>query len=348
MRVFLVFAVALVGLFPFEGAAHAGAAEVAALLAGASVPGDDADPGRGGALHRHNTAMSARWERFDAKVGAPLGAWAKTHIEPAEQVFYPFSGPDFSTAHTVYPSAERYVLAGLEPAGRVPDLTGSAERLDQLLGIFRKGLATFVKKGFFGTKEMRRSFERKQLVEGITGVLMLFAHHEGFTVSAVKPITVDAAGKVVASDSWDSVRLELDDHGRTVIVDYLQMDLSDGGLTKRPGATEFVLASSRAATFLKAASHLLQNRGFDVVRDAIVNHATSVLQDETGVGYAALSARFEVRLFGDYRRAHKLFGRRQGTLRDAYEAAKPEPLPFKIGYWKVAGSCLQYGHTRRQ
>jgi hypothetical protein len=338
--------VAVTGLA--SSVSHADADAVARTLAGsAEVVKSDGE--RGPVLRRHAVAMQSRWDRFDTKVGEPLSTWAGAALAQPEsgRVFYPFSGPDFGTVHRVYPSGSHYVLAGLEPAGRVPDVTGSAVRLDQLLGIFRKGLSTFVKKGFFGTREMRRSFERKQLVDGITGVLMLFAHHEGFTVRSVRAITIDAGGKVVDGQDWGSVRLELDRAGRSVIVDYFQIDLSDGGLAAHPGHAEFLREASGAATFLKAASHLLQNRGFDTVRDAILNNATSVLQDETGLGFASLSQHFEVRLFGDYRRAHKLFGRRQVALREAYESARPEPLPFKIGYWKVAGSCLQYGHTRR-
>lgn len=330
--------------------AHADVDAVARTLAGASAAGAEPDAERRLVVGRHNVAMAARWERFDSKVGGPLADWARAAVAQPKsgRVFYPFSGPDFGSVHRIYPNADHYVLAGLEPAGRVPDLTGSAERLDRLLGIFRKGLFTFVKKGFFGTREMRKVFERKQLVDGITGVLMLFAQREGFAIRSVRPIQVDAQGRVVDADSWENVRLELDDGGRAVTLDYLQMDLSDAGLAAHPGHVAFVTESSAAATFLKAASHLLQNRGFDTVRDAILNNATSVLQDETGLSFPALSERFEVRLFGDYRRAYKLFGRRQVALRDAYKSAQPAPLDFKIGYWKVAGSCLQYAHRRRE
>jgi hypothetical protein len=42
--------------------------------------------------------------------------------EKHETVFYMFSGPDFLYATSFFPNAATYVLAGLEPAGAVPDL----------------------------------------------------------------------------------------------------------------------------------------------------------------------------------------------------------------------------------
>lgn len=37
---------------------------------------------------------------------------------------YMFSGPDFLYATSFFPNASTYVLAGLEPVGEIPDLTG--------------------------------------------------------------------------------------------------------------------------------------------------------------------------------------------------------------------------------
>lgn len=340
----LAFAAVLATFAP-AATGHAKPAWAEALLAGASTPGEGE---RGRVVRRHNAAMAARWQKFEATVGRPLGSWAQEVLEqPDGDVFYPFSGPDFGTVHRIYPGAKRYVLIGLEPAGRPPRTDCAPERLDALLGVYRKGLATFVKKGFFGTREMRRTFERKRLVEGITGVLMLFASHEGFEVRDIQAIRVADSGRLELGGDWTSVRISLRGNGRDVVLDYLQLDLSDNALERSPGHVQFVKGTSRATVFLKAASHLMQNRGFDIVREAILDGATTILQDETGIGYERLAARFEVRLFGDYRRAHHLFGNRQTALKDAYQAARPSPLPFKIGYWKVAGSCLQYGHARR-
>ena len=46
---------------------------------------------------------------------------AKTN-QNAKVIFYPFSGPDYLTAHAFFPNADKYVMLGLEPVGKLPEL----------------------------------------------------------------------------------------------------------------------------------------------------------------------------------------------------------------------------------
>ena len=87
----------------------------------------------------------------------------------------------------------------------------------------------------------------------------------------------------------------------------------------------------------------MQKPFFSVIRDAILEHTPVLWQDETGLDYADLVKRFEVSLYGKFTAANKLFQKGvQRALAKAYKTRKDiEPLPFKVGYKKESGSCVQ-------
>ena len=69
-----------------------------------------------------------------------------------------------------------------------------------------------------------------------------------------------------------------------------------------------------------------------------------LVQDETGLDYDAMAERFNVRLYGEYVGAHRLFKEATNpSLVKAYKdhARDVRPLDFRIGYEKLAGSALQ-------
>ena len=121
------------------------------------------------------------------------------------------------------------------------------------------------------------------VVEGITPVLMLMAEREGYEVISVEPLVIsdDGTDVVVATEgrdraaTWRSVRLELRrrDDGAPVTLDYVRLDLSNGGLRRGSGARALVTGLAHHRVVLKAASHLLQYDTFRTLRDAIVHHA---------------------------------------------------------------------------
>ena len=88
---------------------------------------------------------------------------------------------------------------------------------------------------------------------------------------------------------------------------------------------------------IKAASHLLQNPTFTILRDQLVANATMVVQDETGLNYSYLSQIGQVDLYGGFLYPHELFNRkRQESLALAYKESKTvKPLPFAFSYNKT-------------
>ena len=142
--------------------------------------------------------------------------------------------------------------------------------------------------------------------------------------------------------SWNSARLTLNKNGRRVIIDYIRMDLSDGVIVKHPSHKAFIEQASANRTLVKAASHLLQMSYFQILRNLILKNAPSVIQDETGIEYAALAREFKTRLYGQFVKPHNLFQTSmQTSLAKAYqEAHDARPLAFRLGYDKTAGSSV--------
>ncbi|PKO59988.1 MAG: hypothetical protein CVU23_13735 [Betaproteobacteria bacterium HGW-Betaproteobacteria-17] len=187
----------------------------------------------------------------------------------------------------------------------------------------------------------------------VPGVSMFVTGFAGcFTVDSVTAVRISADGKSLEPHpgpadevaTWDSVRLALTrPDGKKVTLDYVHLDLSDDYLKQHDNARTWLTRASSHRTFTKAASHLMQKPFFSVVRDALIGHAPSVVQDETGLDYKDLNKAFDVTLYGKFDRAYHLWT--EGVQRElvtAYKAAKgTKKLPFRVGYTKDAGSCLQ-------
>ena len=292
-------------------------------------------------LVQHARAVSSAWEDYERRIGRPMREWARGELAggPGATVFYPFSGPDFPTVAQLYPDAARFVLVAVQRAAPPPALEPEA------LAALRLGLQKFSRSGFFNTRDLDAAGARL----GATPFLMAFAARLGYQVVAVDPVRLNAAGDLepqpgdrARRDAWDSVRLTLARDGRTVQLDYVRLNLADANLAADPAARAWVERMAANPVVIKAASHLPQKSYFSILREAILARAPSVWQDETGIDYARLADGFDVRLYGDFAGPNRVFAAgSQKSLAGAYRRVDAEPLPFRVGYEKRAGSSVQ-------
>lgn len=326
------------------------------ILAGHAQPSPKDSQERKELLTWYGRRMKQHWDQYEKTIGTPLRTWAKKHVPEVHSgvIFYPFGGPDFATVYRVFPHADRYVLIALQRGGRAPRLDKASDnRLKQVLRLFEQGIKEFAQRGFFLTKEMNRLFDWDTTVEGMTGVIAAFAELEGFNILKVDPIRVNPVSGFVETHPgdrahmkhWASVRLYLQSRAeqRTVIIDYIRMNLYDEYLRKIPGQVKLIERMSLYPTFLKAASHLMQQDGFATIRESLLEYATLIVQDESGLPFTALSEQFDVELFGRFTLTNKLFRGVKGWRELALAFKNPEPtvtVDFPIGYRKPAGSCL--------
>jgi TonB family protein len=326
-------ALALAAAFCLSGPVPAAPVnDTARALAGLDTP-------PGAAVHART--VSASWDEYERRIGRPMRAWAGVELAaaPGATVFYPFSGPDLPTVAQLYPDAARLVLVATQAARPPP------EPEPETLAALRSGMQKFTRSGFFNTRDLDAAGTRL----GATPFLMAFAVRLGYEVVAVDAMRLNAAGELephpgdrARRDTWDSVRIALARDGRPVQLDYVRLDLGDGNLASDRAARAWVGRMAAHPVVIEAASHLPQKPYFSILREAILAHAPSVWQDETGIDYARLAGAFDVRLYGDFAGPNRVFDAgSQKSLAGAYRRTDAEPLPFRVGYEKRAGSSVQ-------
>ena len=282
------------------------------------------------------------WDYYQKTIGQPMSEWAKTEVRraPGGTVFYPFSGPDFVTVSHLFPQADRFVMVAMQAAGEPADMTNmSSGRMQSFQAKFMREWMKFSRLAFFRTDDLNEDLRDKHAQIGVTTILITFALYSGYDVKAVYPIVFDeASGDYIKGNGpWKSVRLELSKAGKPVVLDYVSLDLSDGVLSQSASTRAWLARESRHPVLLKAASHLLQETYFAVLKDILVENATMVIQDETGLNYTNLAQIGPVDLYGGFLYPHELFNRKkQESLAQAYRESKDvKPLPFAFSYNKT-------------
>lgn len=306
-------------------------------------------------LEHYGHKVGRSWDRYMQRIGTPARAWAEQELpqEPGDTVFYPFSGPDFVTAHRLYPKASRFILVSRQWAKRPPSITAGPTRcLGTLLPRMQDAVALFSVRGFFKTVELNMRESVGGAFDGFTWMLVFFAAREGFDVLDATPMRIrsDGAdlephpGNPKLDETWASVRFHLRhrEDGRDVILDYVSVNLLDTLLDRHPEQRTLLANASRGRVVLKAASHLMQQqKGFTTIRTLLLDNARSIVQDETAIPYQMLQERFQTRLYGGYVSENMAFAAPQPLLEAAYRTRTDiQPLPFKYGYRKEVGSCL--------
>ena len=87
----------------------------------------------------------------------------------------------------------------------------------------------------------------------------------------------------------------------------------------------------------------MHNDSFSTVREFLLTHAASIVQDDTGVPIRFLKTDdWELRPFGRYLGPIGLFsGRYQRQLADVFRASRAKPIAFGVGYrWRPNESNL--------
>jgi hypothetical protein len=308
------------------------------------------------------TIDSAAWTNYAAQLASAWGQLESTQLEPLKAwrdqnlaqvpgdapVIYPFSGPDFLYASSFFPNAPVYVMVGLEPIGALPDLENASE--EELSSVFEwvdKSLYALLNFSFFRTNAMEKDLKDR----GTLPLLMLFAARNGYEVLDMAYVGIDDQGKVKRLDAGNpdelipGVRIDLlkanGDQPQQLY--YFSVDLSDAGFDSRPGLAKFFGQLDRPVSYLKAASYLMHNEYFSIVRDALLERSQFILQDDSGIPLRFFDANNWARaFFGQYTKPIDLFSTRlQADLKAEYTADPSiAALPFGVGYQYEGNSNL--------
>ena len=331
--------------------------DVARMLAGMDANGYDQLSGirNSATWQQHRQRLDVMWSTHESLHRGPIQSWAASEIADAQQastLFYPFSGPDFLFASAFFPTAETYVLCGLEGADPMPQLGGlSPAEIENGLARLRTTLSTSMQFSYFITTDMRKDLQATRF-RGVLPVLMVFLARTGHTIDSVDTVRLDGGGTVTMAGSSGNTGLMIrasSAWGAQKRIFYFRQDLSNGGLSG--SFLRFVQSFGRVPAFTKSASYLMHDGDFSKIRDFILRNASVIVQDPSGIPYAEFGRYgWNLSLYGNYQGTLEVFtGCQQPDLMRAYRSGlhPVQPLNFGIGYlFQPSNTCLMVARPR--
>jgi hypothetical protein len=331
--------------------------DIGNLLAGLPVDASSSVAGvmKSPAWQNHKETFGRLWNEVDTMQLRKIKAWREKEVDPLacsnKSLFYPFSGPDFLYANTMFPKANLYVMGGLEPVGEVPDLSAFTE--EQLASSFR-GLQVSLNDiliwSFFRTIDMNVDLKQNQL-KGVTPVIMVFMAYTGHEILAVNKVALDKRAEIVPNPNGGAQTLMENEDGILIPglhmvfrkkgeeqvkqLYYFSVNLSDYVANNLPEYKAFVQKMRYPAGYLKGASYLMHNDYFSVVRNLMLEECTCVLEDDSGIPVRFfMNEKWDTKFYGHYTTPIGLFANRfQPDLRQIYVDGKSVyPIEFGIGY----------------
>lgn len=298
---------------------------------------------------QHAKSFDDSWSGLEKRQLSKIRSFVSKNLtNPQPVLFYFFSGPDFLYADAFFPSADTYIMAGLEPPGPVPDLGKfSHAELPGALRELRGSLNSVLSYSFFRTKSMRVDFSHGRLT-GTLPVLMTFLARSGKTIYDVSLFDLQADGTLhpedekIANATAKAAKIIFSDNtGKKRTLYYFSTDLSNGGI-EASGFMKFCDTFSHGDSFIKSASYLMHEDKFSTVRDYLLKHSDAILEDDSGIPIRFFAQGWRLQPYGRYVGPIPLFaGQRQAQLNDVFGKGRATPIDFGLGYrWRPMESNL--------
>jgi len=309
--------------------------------------------------------LKAQWTQYTNKMNSTysdvnskkeiMSVWRDKNISVSQgTLFYPFSGPDFLHANVFFPNYDTIVMIGLEPTGSA-DVKLSQYTEPQVFSDITRSLSAILNHSFFLTKAMAVDFTNTKL-NGTLPVFMHFFSRTGYSIYSVEDVFLKSNGEIVNMKENKSVEglykgvcYQVIKDNKLKLIYYFSMNLMDGNYNNNKGLKdhpEIGLMMNRfniKTTYLKAASYLLHNDSFSIIKDLILKNTNQIVQDDSGfpIRYLINNKTWNTSFYGSYTKPISLFNvRYQQDLYDCYHnpALPAGELPFGIGYKSIAGT----------
>jgi hypothetical protein len=299
------------------------------------------------AFARHMKDLDANWTKLEKRRLAPMRTWAASELWPRidgkKPLLYFFGGPDAISADVLYPEAPTMVLCGLELPGQTAPLEAlPAAEIENALVSLRHTIRSTVDMSYFITSRMSKDMLKSPL-KGVLPVLMLFLARNGEHLVDLTAVVIDpqtgAVGEVASPPETTSptgwrLRFRRTASAPVRELVYLKLDLSNASVEKLPGFFTYLERLGPANSFLKAASYIMHDRNFSRPRGHLLDHSSSVLEDDSGIPFFLLDTPdWDLTYFGTYTAPKGQFVKAiQQRMLKAWGTAKKRPLPFRTGY----------------
>lgn len=293
--------------------------------------------------------INLSWKKLEQQRLNKIKQWREKEIKVTDTlthtVFYPFSGPDFLTASTLFPQADTFILLGLEPIGALPDFFKMSDEQEQeYLSDFSNSLGDIFNKSYFITKKMLHDFQA-QKVNGLLPVLCFFIKKQSYDIADIRYIYKDSTGSIKETDYHFKKQYKPFGVKITAVKDscakniyYFRYNVMDKFFNDSTAFYHYLSKYHHYVTYIKSASYLLHNPFMTNMRNLILKNSVAILQDDTGVPYKYLNdtTQWTLKLYGLYDKPVKDFGK-MGYQPDLAKKMKQDSasiprLPFHLGY----------------
>ncbi len=303
------------------------------------------------AWDNHSKFIDSSWSRLERKRLKAMKDWGREEFKDAgaktKTIFYPFSGPDYLTANAFFPNADKYIMLGLEPVGKLPELDKFKKgEPSEYSNDFKKSLGDIFDKSYFITRKMQSDFQA-QKVNGLLPILSFFIKRSGNEILDIKYL-VRYEQDSIAEVAYDfksadkkpfGVRVDFLQEGKQKSVYYFKYDVSNKNFNDTTVFRKYIDDNTKGAiTYIKSASYLLHAGFMSNMRTLILNNSSSVIQDDTGIPYKFFEedGKFTTKLYGQYTRPVEDFPylSLQKPLQEAFhkDSLNVKKLPFHLGY----------------
>jgi hypothetical protein len=298
---------------------------------------------------QHARFFDRAFGELDRTQLAKIRAWSRAKMtarQPA--MFYMFSGPDFLYADAFFPGATTYVLAALEPVGQIPDLMRMPRAsIGPSIGTVASSLQSILSFSFFKTHNMRMELNSGRL-NGTVPILYLFLARAGKTIHDVSLVALDPDGQErpdgpgVKSAAHGVKIVFTGEAGRPQTLYYFSTNLANDGVASS-GLLKFCERLGPADSLIKSASYLLHTGNFSKIRDFLLAHSTTILQDDSGIPVTYFDRqKWQLQPFGQYLGPVAVFPQNyQPKLSELFKTGNPGAMDFGVGYrWRSHESNL--------
>jgi hypothetical protein len=312
-------------------------------------------------FREHQQWMTSSWNQVRGRIQT-METWRSHEVKIAgaqkKTLLYPFSGPDFLNAYTLFPDHGRYVFFSLERPGTVPDLESvTPVQFTQLLQDVRSAFRDIFERNYFITSYMTKQLTTPWIrgTVPVMATMMALMNRRIVRIEPLDPFpelteAYDLPDAKRPRVLMRAVRIEFANPSSpgTQQLYYVALDATDKALEFYPEFLNWVGQHKPATVLIKSASYLLHDQQFAKTREMLLGAADVVVQDDTGIPYRFISQPpWQVKLYGRYNRPVRPM--RYGYQKDleaAYSSRQEQvPLPFPFGYhWRGQQSGLIVAH----
>jgi hypothetical protein len=297
----------------------------------------------------HARRFDASWANLEHRQLSKIQVWTSSALTKRQPVvFYMFSGPDFLYANALLPGAATYVLSGLEPVGSIPTVEGlQRATLSGELYALESSLNSVLNFSFFITQEMKFKLHSRYL-DGTLPILLVFLARSDKTVHDIELVSLDNDGTLRPDNDKSpkptrGVKISYSDAGSDDkhLLYYFSTNLGNTGVVSS-GFLAFCGTLGIGDSLVKSASYLLHQSDFSQVRDFLLAHTATLIQDDSGIPLQYFDpAHWNLQAYGTYQGPIAVFPNRyQMQLHRLFAKSHPT-LNFGIGYrWRPQQSNL--------